>query len=147
MAAVSDKSSIKNISESSRIAASKILPFSPEVFCKKLCCTKASTKVSSEYDKRSDTYRGMTCDPCYVSDYQKGWFKDSQTRSFVFTQRNNRTQNLTLYYLNKLSEEKREVARITVRAKEAKIFRQIKGDDFDEEAFFNDAQQIPLKLE
>ncbi|XP_071555070.1 mutS protein homolog 4 [Temnothorax nylanderi] len=42
-----------------------------------------------------------------------------------------------------------DVAKMTARAKEAKIFRQIEGDNFDEEAFFNDThhtQQVPFKL-
>lgn len=37
-------------------------------------------------------------------------------------------------------------AKITARAKEAAIFRQIEGDAFDEESFFNDTQ-VPLKLD
>lgn len=39
-----------------------------------------------------------------------------------------------------------EDARMTARAKEAKIFRQIEGDGFDEESFFNDTQ-VSLKLD
>lgn len=39
-----------------------------------------------------------------------------------------------------------EVAKITARAKEAEIFRQIEGDDFDEKSFFSDIQ-VPLKLD
>ncbi|KAL0130729.1 hypothetical protein PUN28_002386 [Cardiocondyla obscurior] len=33
-----------------------------------------------------------------------------------------------------------DIARMAARAKEANIFREIEGDDFDEEAFFNDMQ-------
>lgn len=39
-----------------------------------------------------------------------------------------------------------EDARMTARAKEAKIFRQIEGDGFDEEGFFNDTR-VSLKLD
>ncbi|XP_018317051.1 mutS protein homolog 4 [Mycetomoellerius zeteki] len=37
-----------------------------------------------------------------------------------------------------------DIAKTTARSKEAKIFRQIEGDDFNEESFFNDTQ-ITLK--
>ncbi|XP_011702971.1 PREDICTED: mutS protein homolog 4-like [Wasmannia auropunctata] len=40
-----------------------------------------------------------------------------------------------------------EVARMTARSKEARIFRQIEGDGFDEESFFSDAQQVQSLME
>lgn len=44
-----------------------------------------------------------------------------------------------------LPSQSSELAKVTARAKEAEIFRQIEGDDFDEKSFFN--TQVPLKLD
>lgn len=44
-----------------------------------------------------------------------------------------------------LPSQSSEMAKITARAKEAEIFREIEGDGFDERSFFD--TQVPLKLD